>query len=780
MAKNLLIVESPAKAKTINNYLGNDFIVKSSFGHIRDLSKKNLGVNVEGDFQPDYEVDTDKKKIVSELKKLSQEAEMVWLASDEDREGEAIAWHLAETLKLDAIKTKRIVFHEITKSAILHAIENPRGIDYNLVNAQQARRVLDRLVGFELSPLLWKKVKPSLSAGRVQSVAVRLIVEREQEIKNFKTEYFYKVVAEFVNQEGIKFNAELSTKFKKKEEAHQFLEKCSEHNFKVIDLEKKPAKRSPAPPFTTSSLQQEANRKLNYSVSKTMTLAQQLYESGHITYMRTDSTNLSNLALKMAKDQIVTTYGEEYSKTRNFATKTKGAQEAHEAIRPTNMNQQVEGKDAQQKRLYELILKRTLASQMSDAQLEKTIITLDSPIGKYQFVAQGEVIIFDGFLKMYQVSNEDETESDETANLPLVKVGEHLEYKKINATQRFTKQAPRYSEASLVKKMEELGIGRPSTYAPTITTIVNRGYVEKEEIEGSIRNFHELTLIKKQITEKEKTENVGASKGKLSPTDIGTLVNDFLVKYFENIVDFNFTADVEKEFDLIAEGKAEWNHIIKEFYTGFHKKVIDTTDNADKFTGERLLGTDPESGKNVYARIGKFGPIIQIGEATDEDKPRFAGLQKGQVLNEITFEEAMSLFKFPRTLGEYESKVVTVAIGRFGPYIRHDSKFFSLSKEDLPNSITIERAIELIKGKREKDIENTLKTFPENPELMIMNGRFGPYISFQKKNYKIAKSIDPLKLALDQCLEIIEKTPVKKKAGSKRSSEPKKTTKKSK
>ena len=781
MAKNLLIVESPAKAKTINNYLGKDFIVKSSFGHIRDLAKKNLGVDIEGDFRPIYEVSPDKKKIVSELKKLTKEAETVWLASDEDREGEAIAWHLAETLKLDKKKTKRIVFHEITKTAILNAIENPRDIDYNLVDAQQARRVLDRLVGFELSPLLWKKVKPSLSAGRVQSVSVRLIVEREKEIKNFISNFSYRITAEFLNDNGNIINAELSTKFKTKEEALAFLEASKQHNFEVKKVEKRPTKRKPAPPFITSSLQQEANRKMGYSVSKTMMLAQQLYESGYITYMRTDSTNLSNLALKMAKDTIIDWYGEEYSQTRKFTTKAKGAQEAHEAIRPTNMAVKIAGKDAQQKKIYDLILKRTLASQMSEAKLEKTTININTPNPKYNFNAQGEVIIFDGFLKVYQVSTDEDIEStSSSSNLPPTKVGEKLNYNNILAIQRYAKQPPRYSEASLVKKMEDLGIGRPSTYAPTISTIMNRGYVVKEEIEGKKRNFIELNLSKGNIKENTKTENAGASKGKLSPTDIGIIVNDFLIKYFSDILDYNFTAQVEKEFDSIAEGNIEWNKTIKDFYSGFHEKVLDTTENAERFSGERLLGIDPKSGKNVYARIGKFGPIVQIGEATDEEKPRFAGLQKGMTLNEITFEEAMGLFKFPRQLGEFEEKVVTVAIGRFGPYVRHNNKFFSLGKEDQPSSINLDRALELIEAKRQKDIENTLKTFEEDPELIIMNGRFGPYISYQKKNYKIVKGTEPTGLSLEDCMTIIEKAPKKKTTAKKKAPAKKKTTTKKK
>lgn len=779
MAKNLLIVESPAKAKTINNYLGKDFIVKSSFGHIRDLSKKNLGVDIEGDFKPQYEISADKKKIVAELKKLSKEAEIVWLASDEDREGEAIAWHLADTLNLKEEKIRRIVFHEITKSAITNSIENPRQIDYNLVNAQQARRVLDRLVGFELSPLLWKKVKPSLSAGRVQSVAVRLIVEREEEIKNFAATFYYRIVGEFENKEGLNFKAILSNKFNTKEEAAKFLESCKNYQFKVGNINKSPAKRSPAPPFTTSSLQQEANRKLGFSVSKTMMLAQRLYEAGHITYMRTDSLNLSSLALTIAKEEIISTYGKEYSKTRNFVTKTKGAQEAHEAIRPTNMANRIAGGDAQQKKLYDLILKRTLASQMSDAKLEKTIITIASPKENWNFTTQGEVIIFEGFLKVYEVSADEDNDTQLlSGSLPKVKTNEQLNYNSIIASQNFTKQPPRYSEAALVKKMEELGIGRPSTYAPTITTIVNRGYVVKDEIEGFTRKITELILSKDNIKETNKTEKSGASKGRLSPTDIGSLVNDFLIKYFDEIIAYGFTADVEKEFDLIAEGKIEWNKIIKDFYHDFHLKVVEVTDTAERFSGERLLGIDPKSGKNLYVRIGKFGAIAQIGEASDEEKPKFAGLQKGQNIADITFEEAVGLFKFPRKLGEFEDKTVTVAIGRFGPYVRHNNKFFSLGKEDQPSDIDLETAILLIQAKRQKDKENTLKTFEDEPDLIIMNGRFGPYISFEKKNYKIPKGTEPTTLSIEMCKEIIDKAPVKKRTAAKKTTAKKSTAKK--
>ncbi len=796
MAKNLLIVESPAKAKTINKYLGTDFIVKSSFGHIRDLAKKDLGVNIDKDFEPVYVVDTDKKKIVSELKKLSKEAEMVWLASDEDREGEAIAWHLADALKLDPAKTKRIVFHEITKEAIVKAVENPREIDYHLVDAQQARRVLDRLVGFELSPLLWKKVRPSLSAGRVQSVAVRIIVEREREISAFTPTSSYKVVAIFENNDGAVYKSELSTKFKTKEEAQEFLEACKDHNFQVSKVEKKPAKRTPAAPFTTSSLQQEANRKMGYSVSKTMSLAQQLYEAGHITYMRTDSINLSDFALKMAKDEIVGLYGTEYSNVRNFKSKIKGAQEAHEAIRPTDMSVKAAGKDAQQKRIYDLILKRTLASQMSDAKLEKTVISIDSPNDKYRFTTNGEIVVFEGFLKVYQVATDEDVEEDQVEGmLPPTNAGDALIYNTINAVQRYTKQPPRYSEASLVKKMEDLGIGRPSTYAPTISTIMNRGYVVKDEIEGVKRNYTELVLEGKMISDNINVENAGASKGKLSATDIGKIVNEFLVKYFEEILSYDFTARAEKEFDAIANGTAKWNARIKEFYADFHAKVVETTETAERHSGERVLGTDPVSGKTVYVRMAKYGAIVQIGEATDEDKPKFAGLQKGQNIENIDYEAAMELFKFPRQLGEFEDKVVTVAIGRFGPYVRHDSKFFSLPKEDEPISVSFERAVEIIEAKRQKDIENTLKTFEEEAGMIIMNGRFGPYIAFEKRNYKIAKTVDPLTLSFEDCQEIIakappkkgakkktaakKKAPAKKKAAAKKTTAKKATTKKS-
>ena len=770
MSKNLVIVESPAKAKTIEKYLGKDFTVKSSFGHVRDLSKKQLGVDVEKDFAPKYEVDNDKKKVIAELKSLSDNAEMVWLASDEDREGEAIAWHLSETLKLKKDKTKRIVFHEITKNAILEAIENPREIDINLVNAQQARRVLDRLVGFELSPLLWKKIKPSLSAGRVQSVAVRLIVERENEINNFNSVTYYRVTGTFITSKDEMINAELSEKFDNKEDALTFLEHCKNTVFTVAATEKKPAKKSPAPPFTTSTLQQEASRKLSFSVSKTMMVAQQLYEAGLITYMRTDSVNLSTLALGMAKEQITGMYGNDYVKTRNFTTKTKGAQEAHEAIRPTFMNNVEAGGDASQKKLYDLIWKRTIASQMADAQIEKTIITITIDKNPYEFIARGEVILFDGFLKVYSEST-DEDEDEQGKNLlPIVKKGENLSQKIIEATQKFTKSPARFTEASLVKRMEELGIGRPSTYAPTITTIIKRDYVVKEDRDGITRDYTVLTLQGKNLKENQKKEKTGFEKSKLFPTDIGILVNDFLVQYFKDIVDYNFTAKVEAEFDSIAEGKKVWNQMIKTFYKGFSKKVLETDENSSKFSGERLLGTDPKSGKNIYVKVGRFGPMIQIGEATDEEKPKFAGLKKEQSLANITIEEALKLFEFPKKMGVYEEIDVTVAVGRFGPYVKHGSKFYSLKKDDSPETIELERCIELIEEKRNQEKNNLLKEFTEDTELKVLNGRFGPYVAYKGKNFKIQKGTDPLTLSFEDCVKLTENTETKKSNFRKKSS----------
>ncbi len=754
MAKNLVIVESPAKAKTIEGFLGKDYTVKSSMGHIMDLNKTNLSVDVENDFEPKYEVSADKKKIVSELKKLTKAAETVWLASDEDREGEAIAWHLYNALGLDDKKSKRIVFHEITKNAIVNAIENPRKIDKNLVSAQFARRVLDRLVGYELSPLLWKKVKPSLSAGRVQSVAVRLIVEREEEIKNFKSKSFFKIVAEF-KLNGQPFTAEYAKKFDTAEDAKSFLENQIGAAFKILSVEKKPGKKSPAAPFTTSTLQQEASRKLGFPVAKTMRVAQNLYESGKITYMRTDSVNLSNMALAMAKEEIVSRFGEKYVKVRKYATKSKGAQEAHEAIRPTYLTNDSISGSSDETRLYNLIWKRTIASQMADAKLERTVAQIQSSGAPEPFVASGEVITFDGFLKVYREGVDDENnEQNVSGMLPPMNKGEEPQAVKLKGKERFTKHPPRYTEASLVKKMEELGIGRPSTYAPTISTIINRGYVVKESRPSEKRKVTVFELANDKLTEKTLSENTGSEKAKLFPTDIGTLVNSFLVKYFSDILDYNFTATVEKEFDEIAEGKKQWNKIIKDFYGDFHEKIEDTQKNSGKFSGEKLLGVDPESGKNVYVKIGRFGPIAQIGDTESEEKPKFAGLRKGQSIDTITLEEALKLFEFPRILGKYEDQDVSVAIGRFGPYVRLGKLFVSIKKDDDPASITLERAIELIEAKRKADREKIIKTFDEDPDVQVLNGRYGPYLVIKKQNYKIPKGTDPATLTLEACYEI--------------------------
>jgi DNA topoisomerase-1 len=761
MIKNLVIVESPAKAKTIEGFLGKDFTVKSSFGHVRDLSKKQLGVDIEHDFKPKYEISGDKVKLVKELKKLASEAEVVWLASDEDREGEAISWHLTEALGLDKSKTRRIVFHEITKSAITEAIQNPRGIDKNLVDAQQARRVLDRLVGFEISPVLWRKVKPALSAGRVQSVAVRLIVEREEEIKSFRSSYNYRVTATFVipGEEGQpKIAAELSHRFSEKPEALRFLNTCVGASYQVADTETRPAKKSPAPPFTTSTLQQEASRKLGFSVAKTMMVAQQLYEAGKITYMRTDSVNLSSLAINMAKEEITSLYGEKYVKTRQYATKSKGAQEAHEAIRPTYMNHREISGDASQKKLYDLIWKRTIASQMSDAELERTTVTISISKSPEKFVAKGEVIKFDGFLKVYLESTDDENIDSEEGMLPPLKTGQPLSLIEMLATQKFSQQPPRYTEASLVKKLEELGIGRPSTYAPTISTIQKREYVVKEDRPGIQRSFDLLKLKNEKITETVKTETSGQEKNKLFPTDIGSLVTSFLVQYFENILDYNFTANVEKEFDEIAQGQKVWNQMIREFYYPFAKQVKETLEKSEKVKGERLLGPDPESGKNVYVKIGRFGPMVQIGESEDTEKPRFASLKKGQSIESLTLQEAMKLFDFPRTIGEYEDAEMTVAIGRFGPYVKHKSAFYSLAKTDDPASVDAERAVELIEEKRKKEKERVIRIFEEDPDVQVLNGRYGPYIAIGKSNYRIPKSTDPASLTLEQCREIAAKS----------------------
>ncbi|MFC2175365.1 type I DNA topoisomerase [Bacteroidota bacterium] len=754
--KNLVIVESPAKAKTIEGFLGKDFIVKSSFGHIRDLPAKKISVDVDNNYAPDYVVPKDKEKVVSELKKLSKQAELVWLASDEDREGEAISWHLKEALKLDDKKVRRIVFHEITKSAILEAVENPRSIDENLVNAQQARRILDRLVGYELSPVLWKKVKPNLSAGRVQSVSVRLIVEREREVEKFNAVSAFRVLGYFKTNEG-EFRAELSERFSTLEEAKAFLSKCEGATYKVKNLQKKPAKRTPAAPFTTSTLQQEASRKLGSSVARTMKLAQDLYEEGKITYMRTDSVNLSELALNSAKDAIGKFYGNEYSKTRTYKSKSKGAQEAHEAIRPTDMsNQTVGGSDSHQK-LYSLIWKRTVASQMADAELERTTIDVEVSGSEHKFVAQGEVIKFDGFLKVYIEGTDDEPEENRKGLLPSVKVGQELIADRIEGIEKFSLPPARYTEASLVRKLEELGIGRPSTYAPTISTIINRNYVVKEDRPGVEREYSYLLLNSEGITEEKRTETAGAEKSKLFPTDIGKVVTDFLVEHFGEILNFNFTAQVEREFDEIAEGVKEWTSMIDAFYKPFHLTTVETEKSAKKATGERLLGVDPASGRNVYARLGRFGPMVQIGEAENEEKPKFASLQPGQRMEEVTFEEALDLFKLPRDIGEFEDQVLTIGVGKYGPYVRHNKSYVSIGDEN-PLTITKEVAIGLIKAKREELKKMMINEFQDGENVVqVKNGRYGPYISVGKKNYRIPKETDPETLTLEDCKLIIEK-----------------------
>lgn len=752
MSKNLVIVESPAKAKTIEKFLGKDYVVESSFGHIADLPSKELGVNVEGDFKPNYTVSSDKKAVVKKLKSLAKKADTVWLASDEDREGEAIAWHLFEQLKLKDAQTKRIVFHEITKKAILKAIENPRSIDYNLVNAQQARRVLDRLVGYELSPVLWKKVKGGLSAGRVQSVAVRLIVEREREIENFIPEASYRVVGEFVNEDGKKFKAKLPKNFGTRKEAEDFLQSCKSASFKIDDLTTKPAKKSPAAPFTTSTLQQEASRKLYFPVAKTMVVAQRLYEAGLITYMRTDSVNLSEDAKTEAQQEIISLYGKEFSTPRNFTNKSKGAQEAHEAIRPTNMGTKDVVVERDQARLYELIWKRTLASQMSDAQLERTNVRISNDRNQEVFTANGEVITFEGFLKVY-LEGDDFEDEDQDGMLPKLSVNEALLHTYINATERYTKAPYRYTEAALVRKLEDLGIGRPSTYAPTISTIQRREYVEKGTIEGKDRKYTELTLKKGEIASKTLSEKVGADKGKLVPTDIGKIVNDFLVENFASIMELSFTARVEKEFDDIAEGNGNWIEMIKEFYGTFHDDVEHVSENADRAKGERLLGVDPDSGKNVYARLGRFGAMIQIGEVTDDEKPKFASLQGDQTLGNISFEEAMDLFRLPKTLGAYEGEEVVVANGRFGPYVRFGKTFVSLGKDENPMSVTLERAVELIEEKRKADAP--IATYEELPVQKGV-GRFGPFIKWNNMFINVNRKYDFDNLSIGDIEELIE------------------------
>lgn len=760
LMKNLIIVESPAKAKTIEKFLGKDYKVMSSFGHIRDLRKKSFSIDFEHDYMPVYEIPAEKRDLVKQLKKAASEADMVWLASDEDREGEAISWHLYEVLGLKPENTKRIVFHEITKPAILYAIENPRDIDINLVNAQQARRVLDRIVGFELSPVLWKKIKPALSAGRVQSVAVRLICEREREIRNFLSEEYYRVNAVFsLSEEGTKFKAELNRRLDDEVSAREFLESCRSASFKVEDVSVKPVHRSPAPPFTTSTLQQEASRKLGFTVSQTMMVAQKLYEVGLITYMRTDSLNLSNLAIKDISQCIESEYGKEYVKVRKYHTKSKGAQEAHEAIRPTYVsNREIEG-TLQEKRLYALIWMRTIASQMSDAELEKTTVDISVSGRDERFVAQGEVVKFEGFLNVYHI----DSESEDSEMLPSITLGESLMREEVTATQRFTQAPARYTEASLVKKMEELGIGRPSTYAPTISTIQGREYVEKGEKEGVKRGYNVLKLASKGISVKEAKENVGSEKGRLVPTDTGLIVNDFLTEYFPDILDYNFTAHIEEKFDDIAEGKLEWNKEIDDFYKDFHPQIEEINKlRMEHKVGERVLGVDPKSGRTVSVKIGRFGPVVQIGDTSDEDKPMFASLLKSQSVSTITLEDALRLFDLPRTIGEFEGKEIVAAIGRFGPYIRHDGKFISIPKEMTAQGISLEESIDLIVGKREEESSKIIKEFSEMPGLQVINGRYGVYLAYKPEgakkaqNFKLDKKVDGANLSFEEAQKVME------------------------
>ena len=771
MQKNLVIVESPAKAKTIEKFLGEDFKVMSSYGHIRDLKKKELSIDIDS-LTPDYEIPSEKEKVVKELRSNAKSAEKVWLASDEDREGEAISWHLCEVLGLDEKKTNRIVFHEITKPAILEAIKNPRHLNMNLVNAQQARRVLDRLVGFKLSPLLWRKVKPSLSAGRVQSVAVRLIVEREREIKSFKSEDFYRVYGTFAitNDDGSQseVKAEVPTRFKTHEEVTDFLRRCEKATFTIESISKKPLHRSPAPPFTTSTLQQEAARKLGFTVSQTMMVAQHLYENGRITYMRTDSVNLSSLCLQASKDEIIKTWGKEYCKTRQYHTQSKGAQEAHEAIRPTDMSKPTIEGSMQEKRLYELIWKRTAASQMADAEIEKTTVNISVSGCQEQFVTGGEVIKFDGFIKVYHESTDDEEQRDDESMrlLPPLEEGMPLTRREVAAVQRFTQSPMRYNEASLVHKLEELGIGRPSTYAPTISTIQQREYVHKGDKKGEERTYTVDTLKGKQISQSTRTEIVGSDKGKLLPTDIGIVVNDFLMQYFPGIMDYNFTAKVEQKFDEIAEGGELWTDMMKDFYKDFEPEVEKTMNiRAEHKVGERELGKDPKTGKPVFVKIGRFGPVVQIGSADDAEKPLFAQLPAEMSLENITLEEAMELFKLPRQLGKYENLPVTIGAGRFGPYVLHNKKYVSLPKGCDPMAVTLEEAVKLIEGKRKEEVQRHLKKFEEDPKLEVLNGRYGPYIAYDGKNYRLPKNLHDkaAELSYEECMAIVNDTPQKKK-----------------
>lgn len=766
MINNLVIVESPAKAKTIEKFLGKDFKVMSSYGHIRDLKKRDLSIDKSGDFTPQYEIPDDKKELVKSLKKAAKEAQTVWLASDEDREGEAIAWHLYEVLGLKPETTRRIVFHEITRDAILHAIENPRDIDLNLVDAQQARRVLDRIVGFELSPVLWKKIKPALSAGRVQSVAVRLIVERENEIRRFKSEPFFRISAQMTTPDGQTIKADLSHRFPTESEARAYLEQCAGTQFEVGEVTERPVKKSPAPPFTTSTLQQEASRRLGFTVSQTMMVAQRLYEAGHITYMRTDSLNLSQLAITAISREIKDTLGERYLKVRRYHTSSKGAQEAHEAIRPTYVDKaDIEG-TAQEKRLYQLIRKRTLASQMADAEIEKTTAEIIGQGLPHHFTATGEVVKFDGFLRVYSESTDSETSSTDTSRLPAMTKGENIGVTSITASERYTQAPPRYTEATLVKKMEELGIGRPSTYAPTISTIQQREYVEKGDRQGEKRDFTILTLTDGKITARTNSETVGSDKGKLIPTDTGAVVNDFLTEYFPNVLDYNFTANVEERFDRIAEGDAQWKNEIETFYDVFHPEVVKANDmRLEHKVGERILGTDPATGRVVSVKIGRFGPVAQLGDANSDEKPQFAPMRKDQSVFDITLEEALKLFELPRHLGQYEDADVSVNIGRFGPYVRHQNKYVSIPKGLTPQTITLDEAIRLIEAKRIADSQKVVKTFEEDPDMQILNGRYGVYIAYKKSNYKIPKTVEnPADLTLEQCLEIVSAQDSKPKA----------------
>ena len=786
--KNLVIVESPTKSKTIEKFLGKDFVVKSSNGHIRDLAKKEMSIDIENQYEPEYQITEEKHKLVADLKKAVKEADTVWLASDEDREGEAIAWHLQETLKLDPEHTRRIVFNEITKNAILYAIEHPRGIDMNLVDAQQARRVLDRIVGYEISPILWSKIKPALSAGRVQSVAVRLIVEREEEIKNFVSQSFFRVTALLHPASGrMQVQAELNRRFDTQEEAAAFMESLVGCAFKVQTIDTRPAKRTPAPPFTTSTLQQEASRKLGFSVARTMQIAQQLYENGYITYMRTDSVNLSELALEMSRKEIASLYGENYVKTRRYQTKTKGAQEAHEAIRPTDMHNQTINADSAQRRLYELIWKRAIASQMADAELEKTVVEIsisnhgDKPeVYADKFVCQGEQVRFDGFLKVYMESTDDE-ESDSESNhtLPKLVEGMPLALDSAEAAEHHTQHPPRYTEASLVKKLEELGIGRPSTYAPTVSTILKREYVIKEDREPQSISCTVIVLKDGKTSTEERIEKVGSEKGKLFPTDIGTVVNTFLMEHFTDIIDYNFTATVEKDFDDIAAGKKQWRKVIDKFYVPFHKNIRTTQQNSHRTSGSRLVGVDPKTGKNLYAKIGRYGTLVQLGDTSNDEKPKFASMKKGQSIETITLEEALALFELPRTVGQFDGHDVIVSIGKFGPYVRLDNKFYSLSKNDDPYEVSLERCIEIIKNKRAAEVEKERlrEHYPHQigvyeEDIVSSNiGRYGPYLTYRNENFRLPKDANPLEMTIEEAIEIIANAGTKKSRGRKKKAE---------